>query len=396
MSTAWKTHIDVNIERYFKAYATRLKSERDRTVQICRSGLKEDRLVQTLSADSLYVEIRWTKGEWDQHSLRSSLVLRFKSIEIPSPGAQRDLRLDKWDEKVTFAAEENVMIYGYSLSIHTIEHFLFPGFTPATEPPQISSEPLRYGKHTGTFGNYIVEYTLVPFENMSAISIDVITVPLRHLMTFSTPHLIGTELVFTGSSYRVRRASPLFNTFEDELQLLADNVFAQRRHEEYERWKLNAEHFYGNSYVDYLDRRREMMICQECCREGTCIAHFAEKQRKSTSRRMNSAPPEVPAFVEEIDSWDIAEGLEKLGRESIAHLSDNDTLVEFEGSSRGLWGYGEYEWSSDEADTLPPPAPLSDYEDDGLHEIERPMSCVAIAKAQSTNEHQLRRVSSCL
>src|SRR6202035_1469948 len=80
VSKSWKVHVDCNIERYIKHYNCLLASERARVIQ---SGETSDHLVQQLQADSLYVEVRWTQFPGDVVEKSSSLVLRFKEVELP-------------------------------------------------------------------------------------------------------------------------------------------------------------------------------------------------------------------------------------------------------------------------------------------------------------------------
>lgn len=207
VSRSWKVHVDCNIERYIKHHASVLASEPTRLKWIGCFGVGCGHLIEQL-ADSLSVEVRW--AECRSWSHLSSLTLRFKEIELPSNDGERDS--DKWDEKITFEGE-SLAVYGSELSISRINHFMFPAFSPAIPEEMSMSEPLKVGTHRVNVGDYDVEYTLTPLPNdlsgVSALQIHTIMIPVRSIMTFSTPHtLYKRSKVLSGSTSKVCYLNP--------------------------------------------------------------------------------------------------------------------------------------------------------------------------------------------
>jgi hypothetical protein len=334
VSKSWKVHVDCNIERYINHYNCLLASERAKVEELCQSGERTDHLVQRLQADSIYVEVRWNQFPGDVEEKSSSLVLRFKEVELPLDNGVRDL--DKWDERVTFMAEENLSIYGHALSILRIEHFMFPGFSPAAPDHTTMSDPFRVGTHCVNFGQYNVEYSLSPIDvGFSALSIHSITVPVRSLMTFSTPHVVGTEMVLSGSLCRLRYTSPLFNTIVDERQFLPENILAERKRDEYQRWKTSMKPLCEMCFMNPLDRWCQMFGCEVCCsRMGSCVGHLIGprglQQRKQKALEFE-ALPEIVTPGMELASWGVGEGQENWGKYlTISNFSENETLVELD------------------------------------------------------------------
>jgi hypothetical protein len=214
VSRSWKVHVDCNIERYIKHHASVLASEPARLKWIGRLGVGCGHLIEQL-ADSLSVEVRWAEPQGEpwfcpSWSHLSSLTLRFEEIELPSSDGERNS--DKWDEKITFRAE-SLAIYGSELSISRIYHFMFPAFSPAIQEDMCMSEPFKVGTHRFNFGDYVVEYTLTSLPNdlsrFSALHIHTITIPVRSLMTFSTPHILDkSKKILSGSTSKVCYLNP--------------------------------------------------------------------------------------------------------------------------------------------------------------------------------------------
>jgi hypothetical protein len=379
VSKSWKVHVDCNIERYIKHYNCLMASDRAEVEELCQSGERTDHLVQRLQADSLYVEVRWNLGVVEEKS--SSLVLRFKEVGLPMDVGVRD----SWDEKVTFTAEENLSVYGHTLSILRIQHFMFPGFSPATQDHKTMSDPFKIGTHWVKFGEYNVEYTLSRidgFNGFSALSIHSIVVPVRSLMTFATPHVVGTEMVLSGSQCKLRYTSPLFNTIDDERLFLPENILAERKRDEYQRWKMSMKPLCEMCSINPLDRWCEMYGCEVCCsRNGGCLSHLigprALRERKQKALEFETLP-EIHTPGMELATWGEGEGQEHWGKYlTISNFSDNETLVEL----------GEA-WS----DYNPSPS-LSIYP---ASYDERPKSAGGIPEihCHSNLRYRLRRVSS--
>jgi hypothetical protein len=97
---------------------------------------------------------------------------------------------------------------------------MFPGFSALqrSESEQVTtSKPLEFGTHSIMLGEFRVVYTLRSFDAICGLSIDEIRIPMRSLMMFSVRHVVGTEIVFSESGYKLRYTSPLFDSFTDEL-----------------------------------------------------------------------------------------------------------------------------------------------------------------------------------
>ena len=300
VSKSWKVHVDCNIERYIKHHNCLLASERARVEELCQSGETSDHSVQRLQADSLYVEVRWNQFPGDIEEKSSSLVLRFKEVELPMDVGVRDSNLDNWGEKVTFMTEENLSVYGHALSILRIDHFMFPGFSPAAPDQRTMSDPFKMGTHWVNYGAYNVEYTLSRidgFNDFSALSIHSITVPVCSLMTFSTPHVIGTEMVLSGSRCELQDTS-LFNTIADERLFLPESVLAERQREECQQRNMSVKPLCEMSFINPLEIE---------------------------------ALPEIDTPRMELAASGVGKGQENWGKYlTISNFSDNETLVELD------------------------------------------------------------------
>ena len=356
VSRAWRHHVDGNIERFYKFHVGVVKWERERVNQICASGEPWGHLVQRLQADSLYVEIRWVHAWGDALPHASSLALRFKEIELP-PGETTALGLP-WDGKVTFEMEmPDTVTFGSHFAVIRIEHFIFPGFAPSRKDDcPAESEYLKPGTHTLQFDDYLVTYTLhfTVFSNHSSIgclTIDRISVPLRSLLVFPTPHLVSTDISGSGSHAKLQYLSPLFSTVEEERELLPENVLARRQREEHEKWREGMKPLCEHCAVNPLDRWCEMWRCDVCCwREGVCIAHLAQERgslgkRRNLTRMLKDVVAHedyVDTVVEEGEAWGEGEGegQESLGMDfrdlSGQTLHDDDGILDRFGQER-LW-----------------------------------------------------------
>src|SRR5277367_477262 len=289
VSRSWRGHVDVNIERFYKFHVGVVKFERDRVGKICESGEPSGHLVQRLQADSLYVEIRWTDLHREGgYRSESSVVLRFKEIELPAPDWKRDLRV-RWDERVTFEPDsKDIAVYGDVFSFSRIEHFMFPGFAPSQPPEQYQRHGLdlsKLGTHSLQFGEYLITYTLNYISNFFSdtrgLTINQVSVPIRSLLRFPIPHIVSTEISASGSHAKLRCMSPLFNTVDEERELLPENVLARRQKEEYEKWRDGMKPLCGICEINPLDKWCENYRCEGCCRrEIVCFAHLADRRGK--------------------------------------------------------------------------------------------------------------------
>jgi hypothetical protein len=345
VSKSWKVHVDCNIERYIKHHNCLLASERARVEELCQFGETSDHLLQRLNADSLYVEVRWTQFPGDAVEKSSSLVLRFKEVELPMDVGVRDSNPDNWDEKVTFMAEENLSVYGHTLSILRIDHFMFPGFSPAAPDRRTMSDPFKMGTHSVNYGEYNVEYTLSRidgFTDFSELSIHSITVPVRSLMTFSTPHVVDRERVRSGSRCKLRDIY-FFNNIADERLFLPENILAERHREECQQWNMNVEPLCEMSFIKPMEKE---------------------------------ALPEMDTPGMELATSGVGKGQENWGKYlTISNFSDNETLVELDDA-----------WPDHNALPSVSTPPVSR---DG-----RPNTAGGIADIHPHSEHRLRRISS--
>ena len=367
VSRTWKSHVDANIERFYKFHVDAVKFERERANRICGSEESCGHLVQRLQADSLYVEIRWLQYGQGTTSSLSSLSLQFKGIELPPPTGKRDLGA-QWDERVTFEPElKEVMVYGSEFWLSRIEDFVFPGFAPSTSTKEqhTLSDVLKDGTHTIQYGNYLVTYTIRLFGPGSTcgLAINKISVPMRSLLLFRVPYLVATKISGSGSDAKLRYLSPLFNTVEEEGELLPENVFARQHREEDEKWRevLLCE-ICG---VNPLDCQCEMLRCEVCCwREGVCLRHLAHDGRglavtREISRRVRAElrrgerrvaiEESLGVDVEEAGSWAGGRGHENRGS-NVVELSA-ETLVDGDGSTdlsgdRSMWLLKGYDVST--------------------------------------------------
>jgi len=356
VSGSWKHHVDENIERFYKFHVGTVKSERQRANEICASGETIGHLVQRLQADSLYVEIRWVHSDGDAIPHSSSLALRFKAIELsPPPSAETTDQGIQWDGNITFEMEvKDVMVYGNEFAVNRIEHFIFPGFVPSDRrdenPAAAPSDDLKLGTHTLQFDVYGVTYTVHQFSSIRGLAIDHITVPLRSLLVFRSPHIVSTDISGSGSQAKLQYLSPLFSTVEEERELLPENVLVRRQREENEKWEEGMKPLCEHCAINPLDRWCEMWRCEVCCwREGVCTAHLAQERgslgkRRKLLRRLTKAIVQedefVGAVVQEEEPWGTGEGQESWGMDfrnlGGTTLLDGDDIMDTFGQER-LW-----------------------------------------------------------
>ena len=281
VSRAWKLHVDVNIERYYKYYASALESERERLSRISPTSVSQrGHLDLGLQANTLYVLIELDSLEGLTHSY--SLVVKFESIDMPIDIGTRDLTQDVWEEEVRFVDMDKLQIEGVSFVFRRIDHFIFPGFaTPIGDPDQpISTSPLEFGSHTIMFGQYKIGYSITSGDNDYLIlSIHYITVPLRSLMRFSKPHYVTTEMTVTSSGGRRRYLSSLFNTSTDELEYSPEVAILQslpRRWDDQNYRYFTIENVCEICKFQPADEDCRMERCTGCCfRNGICRAHLS-------------------------------------------------------------------------------------------------------------------------
>ena len=412
VSRAWKGHVDVNIERFYKFHVGVVKFERERVGKICESGEPSGHLVQRLQADSLYVEIQWTDINGDEaRNSESSVVLRFKEIELPAPDRTRDLRV-QWDDRITFEPEsKDIAVYGDALSFIRIEHFMFPGFAPAhpaKHQPRYWLDFRKLGTHNLQFDDYLITYTLHYISNVfhstRGLTINQVSVPIRSLLRFQTPHIVSTEISASGSHVKLRCMSPLFSTVDEERELLPENVLARRQKEEYEKWRDGMKPLCGICEINPLDKWCENYRCEVCCRrEIVCFAHLDKRRGKremKIRKQEGMSEVEFVGAVEDMGSWGEAEGQESWGRGS-RDVSE-ETLVEEGGThdvlgEEAMWLLKGYDVSTpplfdlfDERDNTPANASNDDIAVDTLT---RPQSASSITECQWSRESKVRPVS---
>lgn len=367
-----------------------LKADRQFIDEDYNSGVERFHLQRWTQADSLLVEVGWKQFAREVDWKSSSVVLRFERVDVPMAMGVREMSSDKWVERVTFTAEENMTVYGEDLAIFRIENFMFPGFTPETSMTPSLSPALQVGTHTTMFNEYEIQYSIFHYNNTYGLSIHSISLPVRNLMLFSVPHLVGSEVIFSDSTAKIRYTSPLFNTIIDELLSLPSSILAERQRDDYSRWKDSMKPLCEICALEPLDRYCEMTLCEVCCsRQGGCISHLAKAHGKKVPRRKVVEVPVVLPDVAE-GEWGDADGQEAWGKDLTAsNLSESETLADDNMATSFLKMYGwEYQWMFEEAVIIPPPM-HSSWED-------RPKSCGAIEGGDWEVKHSMRRVNSCL
>jgi hypothetical protein len=335
VSRTWKTHVDSNIERYYRLHALTLKSEHERYEEMCRSENPTNNIEHKLQEDSLYLEILWNQCQEGPVN-PSFLVLKFQSIDIPEPHAMRDLSVDSWEEKVTFATEVDAPVFGTSFTIWRIEHFLFPGFVPANGQQVYPGSLFQLGSHTIILGSYQVQYTLTSVGDMYSISIKSITVPLRTLMTFSTPHVVGAMPTLSRSADEFRHASALFDSVTDEVGYLPGSALAQRLRENYVPWQFDMVPLCEMCAINPLDQWCEAKRCQMCCfRDAVCIPHLCSTCWRPVLGGI-SVVEEMLGFNDEGWCWGSEEGQQQKIHIDAFLESNNEALMEI------CEGYGQH------------------------------------------------------
>ena len=189
VSRTWKEHVDGNIERYIHRYATVVKPLRIPPEEIVTEWNGREYLPVGRRADAIFLEI---KATWNQSAFTFFIMLWYKGIEFPRELGKRDMNMDDWQETITFECSEGEMeTIGDTFSITRVRNFMFPEFFDPHEkcPMDISRVP---GTYTGMFGDYEVKYTIVERGGYCGLTINSITIPVRKLMTFSTPYKFQT------------------------------------------------------------------------------------------------------------------------------------------------------------------------------------------------------------
>lgn len=361
-----------------------LKTEREKVDQIYLSGKESFHLQRWAQADSLCVQVQWKQFTRDLEWRTSCLVLRLSRIDVPIDTTLRDMTAEKWKERVTFSAEHEMIVYGEDLEILRIEHFMFPGFTPEITFHRPTFTQFKIGSHVTMFNEYQIHYTIYRHvhPNTFGLSIHSISLPVFNLMTFPVPHFVPSEIIFYGSTCKLRYTSPLFNTIQDEIISLPEKILAERQRNEHQRWKQSMKPLCEECALEPLDRWCQMTLCELCCsRQGGCIAHLAKSQGKTVPRQTATVNPIVLSDVtgeggdgEKQDMW---------GNDvSVSGISESDTLVDVDTSFLDRYGW-EYKWMFDEPVVVPEP-----WQD-------RPRSSGVIVQ-ETQIQHDIRRVNSCL
>ena len=226
-----------------------------------------------LHADAIVVEIGWTFGA-DDHFNVLPLALRFKSAEFGKPG-------EKLGGIVTFAAEAEGWVHGTCLSIEKITPVLYSGFAdspgyPVYRPPPVPLTSIlnvktccKVANHSICFGGVEIDFRFFVFNGISAIHIDAVRVPIRHLFLFRNPKIAikSVESVFT-----TRLLSPIFNWPSDERRMQVEEIIAGRK-------IIRLLNWCEVCMVARRDVGCEMNRCMICCfRDGVCRRHLTMRR----------------------------------------------------------------------------------------------------------------------
>lgn len=247
MSRTWKEHVDGNIERYIHRYATVVKPLRIPPESILTEWDGREYLPVGLRADAIYLEI---KATWNLSVFTFFSVLWYKGIEFPRELGKRDMNIDDWQETITFECSEGEKeTICDAFSITRMRNFMFPGFIDPREkcPTDIQCVP---GTYTGMFGDYEFKYTIVEGNGYYGLTINSITIPVRKLMTFSTPYKLQK------SSSTSETMSP-FSSFMSAEEEIARNGGSLKQPNSLCQWCFRIVY----------DREVEMSMCEACAAE---------------------------------------------------------------------------------------------------------------------------------
>jgi hypothetical protein len=291
VSRAWRSHIDANIERYYKAIAKRLSDSE------AHDGID---YFDEYQADTIVIHLSWPEMSHRRLINDQTVPLRVSSIELPSGCRPRNSNVMNWKERVTFKAEEN-SVRTTGLSVHFISRLLFPNFYPSKRPKRLELRK-EEGTFTAKYSNYFITYKVekrpegldddndpywmlnsergLPKFNYSIVEI---SVSVGELLTFRCPYRIARKPTLSiHSTYLLRLDSEIFDTVDDELDHLPSS-WEKRRAEGYDRWKMysTSRSICEKCDSSGLDWWCEDLLCAVCCkRKGFCKCHDMEYQMR--------------------------------------------------------------------------------------------------------------------
>jgi hypothetical protein len=316
VSRVWKSHVDANIERYYKEYAKSVSEEEE----------KYGTEFSEYQGDTVFIYFDWPEMYSRRFIGDGSIPMRFSAIEFPNGDVPRDSNALNWKERVTFKAEHN-LLRSTGLSVCRVERRLFPGFRPTEEPDWLELQK-ENGTFTLEFENYSIVYTVekraededddddpywmmnwkngLPKFNYSVVEA---SVPIGEFLTFRCPHTVTTHIT-TSPKYKlpyvVRPASDLLKTGEHGLEPLTE-AWEERRAKGYERWKKHSElKSKCPKCLSDLDWWCEKLLCSVCCKKrGFCQCHEAEF-RVRRQNILNRLSPHN-SQRDKLRQWDLVE-----------------------------------------------------------------------------------------
>jgi hypothetical protein len=322
LSRAWKLHIDANIERYYRAYAHFLASERNSHPQRPRHQPRERTRLpceyyfrDRFEADSLYVEILQSNPAPGGFRSVAWSLFRLQIAQAQASDEAASYLSPDMNGVAVFRPVRgfNTIVEASSqVAIARIQRFIFPGFKAANEE-QMSDHLLQDGADlTHEFGIFTVKYTLMssrPDSTIKSLQIREISVPVRSLFLFENPHVIvETDIVLERYTFywlqpssRLLDTKNLLDTYRHVrhkrqprvIPLLAffNPESSQRttdKRPRYDRWKQFAKQICscGSSLVCWWC---DLLLCDICCRrQGYCASHLSEHRKFCERARLRN------------------------------------------------------------------------------------------------------------